>query len=212
MLLESIKEGASVLEVGCGEGSFINLAKKSYQLTGFDLSESGIKKAKEQNPKIADRIWVGSIEEQSKLNDKFDAICMWDVLEHIWDPAPTCNKLLEMLEPGGKLYISTPNINTVIAGLLKKRWAFMTPPEHLSFFSPKSIRYLFEKKLKARVIYIHSRGKKVNLGFLFYKIKRVFPKFPGGILKWVEESPTLAKAALYIPTGDIQYIVIEKGS
>lgn len=211
ILTGAVQKNARVLEVGCGEGSFIKLVKSHYQISGFDLSQTGIDIAREQNPDIADRIQVAKIEDYSNTENQFDAICMWDVLEHIWDPAPTCEKLIKLLKPGGKLLISTPNINALIAWVMRKRWAFMTPPEHLSFFGPQSVHYLFEDRLESRVVDLRSKGKKVNLGFFLYKLKRVFPKLPGLIHKWVERSPALSKAAFYIPTGDIQYIVIEKG-
>jgi 2-polyprenyl-3-methyl-5-hydroxy-6-metoxy-1,4-benzoquinol methylase len=212
MLRKLVKPGGSVLEIGCGEGSFLQLAKEEYHVTGFDLSKAGIKIAREQNPEIADRIHIESIETYPENQEMFDAICMWDVLEHIWDPLPISDKILRMLKPSGKLLISTPNIHSLTARVMKKRWAFITPPEHLGFFSPKSVRFLFESKLDGQVIEIRSLGKKVNLGFLIYKLRRVFPLLPGAILNLVERSPRLTGISLYVPTGDILYFGVEKRS
>jgi len=53
--------------------------------------------------------------------------------EHLWDPAIVAKDLLQRLSPGEYLFISTPAIDAPVAKVLGKFWAFMTPPEHLSF-------------------------------------------------------------------------------
>jgi hypothetical protein len=86
----------------------------------------------------------------------------------------------------------------------------MTPPEHLSLFSRRSLDFLFEQRLNMHIVRWMSRGKWTNLGFVVYKLGRVMP----GIIpeKRVElfNNRSLSKWQVYIPTGDIHYIVIQK--
>ena len=51
-------------------------------------------------------------------------------------------KLMGHLKPGGYLVLSTPSIDAPIARAMGRYWAFMTPPEHLGFFSGRSFRRL----------------------------------------------------------------------
>ena len=198
-----------LLEVGCGDGSFAEIAKAHYTVSGFDLSAAGVEKAQARNPDLRERLWVDTLETLTLAPNSYDVICLWDVIEHIWDPAPGMEKLWNGLKPGGLLVISTPNIGARTAKLMGKRWAFMTPPEHLSFFDKQSMTYLFETHLNGEIIHWRSVGKRANIGFILYKIKRVVSFFPSFIIKLFDREP-LSKLAIYVPTGDIQYLVVRK--
>lgn len=204
-----VPPGAMVLDAGCGMGDFIHASKSHFMMHGFDLSSSGIKMAKNNNPEIAHRIWCGRLEEQKLSHATFDAICSWDVIEHIWDPMPAYAQLLDYLRPNGYLFLSTPNIGAPLARLLGKYWAFMTPPEHLSFFSKQNMEY-FARKLNAELLFWRSKGKWANFGFILYKIKRIAPRSLPAPVSHVFERGNLSKLSIYAPTGDIQYCVIKK--
>lgn len=210
LLQEYVQEGSQVLEAGCGDGSFIEEAKAMYDMSGFDLSAAGIEIAKARNPELTERLWVGQLEDQEIQENCFDAICMWDVIEHVWNPLEVSQNLLQFLKPNGILLISTPNIGAPIAQIMRKRWAFMTPPEHLSFLNKASMSELFEQQLNTEILRWQSLGKRANVGFIFYKARRVLPLLPAFIPRLFEKAP-LSKLSLYVPTGDIQYVAIRKG-
>ena len=166
-------ENPVVLDAGCSTGDFIALAHSDMEISGIDISPYAVEIAKTKCPEIAHRIWSDNLENHNLPKSHFDAICLWDVIEHLWDPGSTCRQLKESLKSGGYIFISTPNIESSFAKLLGKYWPFMTPPEHMSFFGPKSIKYLFEHILNAKITYISSKGKWANCGFILYKIKRI---------------------------------------
>lgn len=207
-----IASGSMILDAGCGIGDFLHAGKKHFVMHGFDISASGIDIAKSNNPDIAHQIWCGKLENQNLPLSSFDAICSWDVLEHIWDPIPTYFQLLDYLKPNGYLFLSTPNIGAPVARLLGKYWPFMTPPEHLSFFNKQSLKFLATRKLNANLVSWKSQGKWVNLGFILYKIKRVAPRSFLDFLVHAFERGSLSKLSVYVPTGDIQYCVIKKST
>jgi len=198
-----------LLEVGCGDGSFLQLAKDVYDVYGFDVSEVGVRLARERNPALADKLWVGHVEDIPDGDMTYNTICMWDVIEHLWNPREALNKLFRRLRSGGTMFISTPNIGAPIARLMGSNWAFMTPPEHLSFLTRQSIEYLAHEELSASLLSWESLGKRANVGFIAYKAKRVLPWIPPVIPAIFETGP-LSKWAIYVPTGDIQYAVIRK--
>jgi 2-polyprenyl-3-methyl-5-hydroxy-6-metoxy-1,4-benzoquinol methylase len=201
---------ATVLDAGCATGDFIHYAKNYFKIFGFDQSEFAVALAKEKNPEIAERIWAGNIQEFNECAHRFDVICLWDVIEHLRDPLSACRQLVSLLKPGGYLLISSPAIDAPIAKFLGKYWAFMTPPEHLSFFGKKSIHYIFEEVLQLEIVKYFRKGKWSNLGFVLYKIGRVAPALiPNALLQFFQYG-ILAKMAIYVPTGDIQYLVMKK--
>jgi 2-polyprenyl-3-methyl-5-hydroxy-6-metoxy-1,4-benzoquinol methylase len=207
-----VLEKSKILEVGCGMGEFVGFSKGLFEMQGFDISEHAIMVAKERNPDIADQLWSGQIEKQSFEPESFDGICMWDVIEHLWDFIPTVNKLLNALKPNGFLFISTPNVGSLNAKISGKYWAMMTPPEHMSFFNKTSAHFLFEKVFinRTKVLEWHSKGKWVNMGFLLYKVNRIKPGLiPKKIMQLFEQG-ILSELSIYVPTQDIQYVVIRK--
>jgi hypothetical protein len=127
------------------------------------------------------------------------------------DPKAVLRRLVTHLRPGGALLLSTPDIGALTARLLRRRWAFMTPPEHLGFFDRRSMRFLLEHELGLSVSRSVAKGKWANLGFLAYKLQRVFPDLiPLRLTERVQQS-ALAAGALYVPTADVRYVLARKG-
>jgi 2-polyprenyl-3-methyl-5-hydroxy-6-metoxy-1,4-benzoquinol methylase len=205
-----VAAGGRVLDAGCATGDFLALAGARYEMWGLDVSAYATDMARAKNPKSAARIFTGFVEDQRFEPASFDAIVMWDVIEHIWDPKAVLRQLLMLLRPGGALLLSTPDIGAPTARLLGRRWAFMTPPEHLGFFSRRSLRFLLERELGLRIAAATSSGKWANVGFLAYKLQRVFPDvIPPRITERVQES-ALAAHSLYVPTADVSYVLAHK--
>ncbi|MCX5835239.1 MAG: class I SAM-dependent methyltransferase [Deltaproteobacteria bacterium] len=202
--------GARILEAGCGTGDFISLAKGEYEMSGFDLSETAVEIARRNNRDMSDHLWTAGIEEQELSPSSYDAVCLWDVIEHLSDPVSVCRKLMYCLKPGGYLFLSTPITDAWAARLLGKYWPFMTPPEHLGFFSRKSLRHLFEDLLGSSIAYNSARGKWVNIGFAFYKVRRVLPSRVPDRLLSLFQTGVLSKFSVYIPAQGICYIAVRK--
>jgi 2-polyprenyl-3-methyl-5-hydroxy-6-metoxy-1,4-benzoquinol methylase len=203
-----VPQGGRVLDAGCATGEFLAAAHGSYEMWGLDVSAAASEQARARNPGLAARISTGFIEDQH-FDRVFDAIVMWDVVEHLWDPRSVLTRLVEHLRPGGTLILSTPDIGAPIARLMGSRWAFMTPPEHLGFFNRETLRFLLEQVLGLETTCSEASGKWANLGFLAYKLRRVFPMVPAGLVARVRDS-ALGTTAVYVPTSDIRYVAARK--
>lgn len=201
---------AEILEYGCATGDFMNYIGKYYTcLSGIDYSDDAIKMAGINYPHLAQKLYSGTIEEIKLKNQAFDCIVAWDVIEHIYNSAIVFHELIGKLKPNGYLILSTPNIYAGFSRLTGKYWPFMTPPEHLSFFGYKTFQKLCSQS-NCKPIYWKSIGKWANLGFIIYKIKKIVPRLvPAFIIKLFNKG-FLKSISLYIPTGDIQYLVIKK--
>jgi 2-polyprenyl-3-methyl-5-hydroxy-6-metoxy-1,4-benzoquinol methylase len=78
----------------------------------------------------------------------FDLITLWDVLEHFREPLEMLNELVRQLSPSGLLFASTPSALPMVIKSriyhdlgLKFRFSW-NPREHVSYYSPKTLRLL----------------------------------------------------------------------
>ncbi len=210
LVAAGLPEGARVLDAGCATGDFIEYVGDRYDMWGLDISDHAIEIAKQKNPHRSAQLFAGTVEDSNFQPGSFDAIVMWDVVEHIRNPVEACRHLVKFLRPGGLLFLSTPDIGAPTARVMQRYWAFMTPPEHLGFFNHRSLTRLLEKDLGLQSERLFSTGKWVNVAFLIYKLRRVMPALvPQFVAKGIRKTP-LARAMVYVPTGDIQYAVARK--
>lgn len=195
----------SVLDWGCATGEFVAYISERYHAEGCDISGDAIKLAKEKYKILQKKFQV--VSDMQNITKKYDAICLWDVIEHISEPYEFLIQLKRKLKRKGYLFISTPNIEARFAKLLKDKWPFMTPPEHLSFFSRQSISKMAHI-LDLEIVEWESKGKWANVGFILYKFNRVSNhKIPNKVL-WIFQNTFLSKWNIYVPTCDIQYVVL----
>lgn len=107
------KDNITVLEVGCGTGSYISLpiAQKGYFVTGIDLDSLSINRAlqlcKENNIKNISFLKT-SFEKYSEKR-KFDVVILSEVLEHVSNPVFFLNKAKTMLKEKGLILVTVPN-------------------------------------------------------------------------------------------------------
>jgi 2-polyprenyl-3-methyl-5-hydroxy-6-metoxy-1,4-benzoquinol methylase len=210
LMQEFVAPGELVLDAGCATGDFLALAKAHYAVYGVDISDGAIKQAKARLPDIAARLASRKLENLGEEWPQFDAICLWDVIEHVRDPVSVLRILMSLIRPGGHLFLSTPDKGSLTAKVMKQHWAFMIPPLHLGYFTRSSFAYLFEKELPAQILTCRTQGKWTSLAFLFYKINQISSWLaPPPLLDWLSRS-YLGHIKLYIPTNDIIYLVVKK--
>jgi 2-polyprenyl-3-methyl-5-hydroxy-6-metoxy-1,4-benzoquinol methylase len=196
--------GMSILDVGCATGEFLSAAVRYYNVRGIDISQFAIDRALLDYPKLRGKLKAGSLDKISFDVDKFDAIVMWDVIEHLQHPRNALHKLIKQLKPGGLICVSTPDSGAFFANILGRRWPFMTPPEHQCFFNINTLSCLMNDFGLVKTHHMN-RGKWVNLRFLLYKIYRVFPE---DRVKTLLQNMTLIipkKMLVYAPSGDVLY-------
>jgi 2-polyprenyl-3-methyl-5-hydroxy-6-metoxy-1,4-benzoquinol methylase len=212
LLQAFVSVNSFVLDAGCATGDFVSEAKGRYTMYGVDISPGAIEQAKTRLPELSERLQATRIENIDHDWPTFDAICLWDVIEHVLDPVSTCREMMQLLKPGGYLFLSTPDIESVAAKLMRRNWAFMIPPYHLGFFSSKTFEYLFENVVPAQILYNKTYGKWTSLAFVCYKLNQISTLLaPSFFLEWLAKSP-LGRINLYAPTNDIMYVVVQKSS
>lgn len=135
-----------LLDVGCGKGFFIKKASEvGFDAYGIDISESGIKYAKE---KLNVKVDLKSVEEASKdpfYIGRFDVVTLWATIEHIPNPYSLLSSIAKLLKKDGLLFLDTGLGDDKIEKLLTGHSQWYDAPQHLFVFSQKSLKVLLEK-------------------------------------------------------------------
>lgn len=132
----------SLLDVGCAAGFFLQAASERYDVTGVEISEFAARYAREQ---LGQRVFTGEIFDAPLEDESFDAVTLWDVVEHLADPLATVAEIARVTRKGGVLALSTGNVEGSLARRGLPGWDLMFPPGHLSFFSPRTLEHLLNR-------------------------------------------------------------------
>lgn len=112
--LDHMVAGDRVIDVGCGDGYLIGLARSRAALTaGIDSDPRGVALARRllvdaASPREAPGIVRAAAEQLPFAPASFDTAFFVDVIEHIEDPAPCLGQIATVLHPGGRLIVTTP--------------------------------------------------------------------------------------------------------
>jgi SAM-dependent methyltransferase len=130
-----------LLELGCGTGVFLRAAMETgWEGRGIEVSTYAAEQARRRGLQVE----TGPVEDRSFGAAEFDCVALWDVLEHLRDPAGVLASAARALRPGGVLALSTGDVSSLCARLSGPRWHLFNLPEHLFFFSPASLRRLLQ--------------------------------------------------------------------
>jgi SAM-dependent methyltransferase len=140
-LIQNIKPKGKFLDIGCAHGLLLDQAQQEgYETFGV---EPTLKNAEEARGKDHDVFngWLNDF--VIKCGDKrFEVITCLDVIEHIDEPKLFLAMAVSLLADDGVIVVSTPNYSGLIAKLLGSRDPYMTPPEHITFFTVNGIQRL----------------------------------------------------------------------
>ena len=128
-----------LLELGCGTGVFLQAAREmGWEVHGVEVSTYASDQARSRGLDVV----TGAVESLDLPAATYDCIALWDVIEHLRDPAGVLRMAARALRPGGVLAMSTGDITSLCARVTGPRWHLFNLPEHLFFFSPASLRRL----------------------------------------------------------------------
>lgn len=137
---EKFRKNNTILDVGCGIGYFLEIAKKrGWKVYGTEFTEEAVNICKKKDISMA----YGKLNTTNYKKIKFDIITSFEVIEHINDPNNELEKFYKILRKGGLIYLTTPNFNSLSRYLLKTKYNVIGYPEHLSYYSSKTLKKLF---------------------------------------------------------------------
>jgi SAM-dependent methyltransferase len=156
-LLVGLAGGASgrrLLDVGCGDGSFLAAAESvGWSPVGLELSPAALRGIGRRH-----RVLVGTTAALGE-GRRFAVITFWDVLEHLADPAATVRDAAGRLEPGGLVAASMPNAAGTEALVRGRGWRYhdVAAYGHLVHLGPSQLVRLFRDAGLAPV-HVETRG------------------------------------------------------
>lgn len=121
-----------LLDIGSGNGEFLFVAQAlGYSAKGLESDPIAVKVTRERGLDVVQ----GSIPRSVFPPMSFDQITLSHVVEHLHDPVSALYEIFELLKPGGRVWIQTPNIDANGRERFGAAWRGLEPPRHLVLFN-----------------------------------------------------------------------------
>ena len=194
-----------LLEIGCAYGFFLDTARGEFaHVEGIDITDAGVRYARE-------KLKLDVVQADFLAHDygarKFDAVCMWDTIEHLREPQRYVEKIAAHTERGALFALTTGDIESLNARLRRDRWRLIHPPTHLHYFSPKSIARLLDAH-GFDVVYNRYCGFYRSIGNMAYNVlvlRQQKPQFYRPL-----ERLGVGRLGFYLNLYDIMYVIARR--
>lgn len=140
---KSGKKG-TILDIGCGDGDFL-IAMNNRQWDIYGIEPSKLAGQRARRILSNDKVIVTESLTYDFLDESFDVITLWHVLEHIKDPVLLMNEIRRLLKKGGIVVIEVPNADSPMYRTFKEYHYLNLAPEHLFLWSKNSLQYLLNQ-------------------------------------------------------------------
>ena len=182
----------SILDVGTAGGSFLGVAKREgWEVAGCEpnrwLANWG-------NENYGLDIQPGTVFDIQLDDDSFDVVTLWDVLEHTPDPTKVLLECQRVLRPGGLLVVNYPDVNSLIARVMGRRWVFLLSI-HLYYFTVNTIRRMLSQT-GFKILKRRRHWQSLELGYILFRMQA----YSSGMAKiWGQVVKTFRLEHLQIP-------------
>jgi 2-polyprenyl-3-methyl-5-hydroxy-6-metoxy-1,4-benzoquinol methylase len=179
------------LDVGCSTGFVVEAARdRGWEAIGTDLNPSAIEYGRSRGLDVRDV----ALEDAGFEPASFDAISLFDVLEHLLDPTATLRVCARLLRPGGIVFVYVPNYDSASRLLMGADAHFIWPTHHLNYYTPTTIRDLMTRE-GLTPEYVATEGLDV-VDYLWYR-REVQGKADDGIAEIADTLQFLINAGAY---------------
>jgi 2-polyprenyl-3-methyl-5-hydroxy-6-metoxy-1,4-benzoquinol methylase len=152
------------LDVGCSTGFVVEAARDAgWKAIGTDLNPSAVEFGLGRQLDLR----TVAIEDASFEPESFDAVSLFDVLEHLIDPLATLRTCARLLRPGGIVFLYVPNYDSASRLLMGKDAHFIWPTHHLNYYTPATIRDLLARE-GLEAVYLATEGLDI-VDYLWYR-------------------------------------------
>ncbi|MBV9293085.1 MAG: class I SAM-dependent methyltransferase [Frankiales bacterium] len=158
--VESVTGVGRLVDIGCWTGSLVAAAKdRGWEAIGIEPSTWAVERARSRGLDVR----LGDLDSLDLDPGAWQCVAMCDVLEHLLDPAAAVATAVDLLAPGGALYVTVPDAGSRLARTMGARW-WSVLPMHVQYFTRSSMsRMLSDAGL--RVIGARSHPKVFTAGY-----------------------------------------------
>lgn len=194
-------DGRRLLDAGAYIGVFVEVATAAgWQAMGVEPSEWAAAEAQRRGLDVR----VGTMDSVDLSDASFDVVTMWDVIEHVVDPAAELERARRLLRPGGWLVVHTMDIDAPIARLMGPRWPWLMDM-HLYYFSGRTLgRMLTEHGYE--VVWQGTQGRYLSLGYLASRVEGMSTSL-GRAVGTVVNRLGLRESAMPVNFGDLRTFI-----
>lgn len=130
-----------LLDVGCGDGGFLHLARDAgWRVAGFDYDDRVAAAARAAGLEdVRSQDFLEFV--RARGSSEFDAVTLFDVLEHTPEPLRFLQELKRIIKPGGHIAITFPN---ALRPLPWGREQHDYPPHHFTRWTPEALKTFLE--------------------------------------------------------------------
>jgi len=150
IVYDLVEPNQKILDIGCSSGNLGQelISKKTCRVHGVDISKEDVDIAKKKLHKA----WVFDVETDviEKIKDRYDAVLLIDVIEHLNDPIKALQKIRNFMKKDGKIVFSIPNMahTSIRLELLKGKFNYtetgLLDYTHLHFYTGDFIKKVFQ--------------------------------------------------------------------
>jgi SAM-dependent methyltransferase len=188
----------ALLEIGCGNGFFLTQARAQgwQEVRGVEPSADAIRKAP---PELAGAITQDVMREGLFTPESFDAVCLFQVLDHISTPVDLLEECFAVLRPGGLILALNHNAAAWSARLLGER-SPIVDIEHTYLYTPATMRRIF-----AKAGFVDPQVRSVRNTYSLAYLAQLVPlpsSIKVGLLRRLRGSPT-GRMRVTLPLGNL---------
>jgi 2-polyprenyl-3-methyl-5-hydroxy-6-metoxy-1,4-benzoquinol methylase len=145
--------GKSLLDVGSGYGLFLSEALEggAQRVAGVEISDAERSYSTQQL-----QLETYSDFSQVRGDDQFDVVTLFEVIEHIAEPYEFIVSVARHVRSGGSLIIGTDNFDATVVKVLGDQFPKWIPHEHISLFTPNTLRSVVESVAGLRIVGLRS--------------------------------------------------------
>lgn len=201
-------KGGRLLDVGCAAGFFLDEAQKStprWDVVGMDCSGWARRIAQER---FGIKSYGSLAEVKQQEQQPFQAVTMFQVLEHIPSPEEALREVAACLDEHGALVIETWDRESLVARMFGNHWQQITPPSVLHLFSRRSLKRLVEA-CGFTDVKIRASGKRVSVGFVGNLLHKKYPRLLAP-LGWLTSRAWIRDWSAIYALGDLVTLTARK--
>jgi SAM-dependent methyltransferase len=144
LLLRHVR-GGRLLDVGSGDGHFLDHARGHFAVIGTEVNATAVELARRRGHALV----LGDLSQLRLAAGAFDVVTMWHVLEHLPEPGKTLALVRSLLRPGGVLALAVPyEAELILQAQVQDCWRRRARPlsfapgdeVHLTHFTPRTLR------------------------------------------------------------------------